>query len=66
LGDCGGELLAPSIELLRSLDAKRDLDPASERLAGLLEGLQSGSYALSERLGLRFFSHSVLRQTYAT
>src|SRR6185436_7973197 len=66
LGDCGADLLGPSIEMLAGLDAACDLDPASERLAGLLGGLQAASYALSEQLGLRFFSHSMLRQTYAT
>ena len=66
LGDCGAGVLTPWIEVLRGLDAVRDLDPASERLAGLLEGLETASYTLSERLGLRFFSHSMLRQTYAT
>ena len=66
LGDCGADVLTPSIEILAGLDAARDLDPASERLAGLLEGLEAASYTLSERLGLRFFSHSMLRQTYAT
>ena len=56
----------PSIETLAGLDAGRDLEPGSARLAGLLEGLQGASYTLSEQLGLRFFSHSMLRQTYAT
>jgi uncharacterized circularly permuted ATP-grasp superfamily protein/uncharacterized alpha-E superfamily protein len=59
LGPCGADLLA-------GLDPERDLDPRSDRLAGLLDGLQAASFTLSEQLGLRFFSHSVLRQTYAT
>ncbi len=66
LGDCGAGAFAPSIDALGSLDPGRDLAAGSERLASLLAGLQDASHSLSERLGLRFFSHSVLRQTYAT
>ena len=66
LGPCGADLLAPSIGLLANLDVERDLDPQSTVLAGFLGGLQAASFQLSESLGLRFFSHSVLRQTYAT
>jgi uncharacterized circularly permuted ATP-grasp superfamily protein/uncharacterized alpha-E superfamily protein len=66
LGPCGADLVAPSMEGLAALDVERDLDPRSTRLAGLLDGLQAASFTLSEQLGLRFFSHSVLRQTYAT
>ncbi|MEO8203549.1 MAG: circularly permuted type 2 ATP-grasp protein [Betaproteobacteria bacterium] len=66
LGDCGADALAPSIADLHSLDAARDLEPGSARLAALISGLLEASYALSEQLGLRFFSHSMLRQTYAT
>lgn len=66
LGDCGADTLTPSIESLKALDAGRDLGADSERLAVLLAGLQDASHSLSEQLGLRFFSHSVLRQTYAT
>ena len=66
LGDCGADALLPSIELLRSLEPGTDLDPRSERLKSLLVGLREASHALSEQLGLRFFSHSMLRQTYAT
>ena len=65
LGDCGADSLAPSMALLKSLEAD-DLQPGSERLASLIEGLLEASYTLSEQLGLRFFSHSTLRQTYAT
>ena len=46
--------------------AAEDLEPGSAKLASLIEGLLEASYSLSEQLGLRFFSHSMLRQTYAT
>ena len=66
LGPCGADLLVPSVQGLAVLDADRDLEHGSPRLVVLLEGLQEASITLSEQLGLRFFSHSVLRQTYAT
>ena len=66
LGPCGADLLVPSVQGLAGLDADRDLKHGSPRLVALLEGLQEASITLSEQLGLRFFSHSVLRQTYAT
>ena len=66
LGPCGADLLVPSVQGLAGLDADRDLEHGSPRLVALLEGLQEASITLSEQLGLRFFSHSVLRQTYAT
>jgi uncharacterized circularly permuted ATP-grasp superfamily protein/uncharacterized alpha-E superfamily protein len=66
LGPCGADLLVPSKDLLANLDINRDLDPRRPALAALLDGVQATSLTLSEQLGLRFFSHSTLRQTYAT
>ena len=66
LGPCGAEVLVPSIEVLATIDVAVDLQPGNARLGGLLAGLQAASLTLSEQLGLRFFSHSLLRQTYAT
>ena len=54
------------MQALGALDAERDLQPGSEVLAGVLAGLQDCGIALSEQLSLRFFSHSMLRQTFAT
>ncbi len=65
LGPCGADELAQGIDALRSLDPARDLDPASERLSDLLIELQAASLRLSEQLGLRFFSHSLVQQTFA-
>lgn len=65
LGPCGADELAQGIEALRSLDPAKDLDPASERLSNLLIELQAASLRLSEQLGLRFFSHSLVQQTFA-
>ncbi len=66
LGPCGAELAAPYVAELAALDPVRDLQPGSERLLALLRGLHGMSFALSEELGLRFFSHSLNRQTFAT
>jgi len=66
LGPCGADVLAPSMEALGLLDAERDLQPGSARLAEVFGGLQQCGLALSEQLSLRFFSHSLLRQTFAT
>lgn len=65
LGPCGADELVQGIDGLRSLDPARDLDPASERLSNLLIELQAASLRLSEQLGLRFFSHSLVQQTFA-
>jgi uncharacterized alpha-E superfamily protein len=65
LGPCGADELVQGIDALRLLDSARDLDPASERLSGLLIELQAASLRLSEQLGLRFFSHSLVQQTFA-
>ena len=65
LGPCGAETLTPSMDALAALDGSRDLIPGNERLATVLVGLQAASETLSEQLGLRFFSHSLLRQTFA-
>lgn len=65
LGPCGAEELVQGIEAMRTLDAAKDLDPGSPRLAGLLAELQAASLRLSEQLGLRFFSHSQIQRTFA-
>lgn len=65
LGPCGAEELLQGIEAMRTLDAASDLDPGSQRLANLLAELQSASLRLSEQLGLRFFSHSLIQRTFA-
>lgn len=65
LGPCGAEILTPSMDALAALDGSRDLIPGNERLATMLVDLQAVSDTLSEQLGLRFFSHSLLRQTFA-
>ncbi len=65
LGPCGAEVLAPGTEALGTLDPATDLDPGSQRLADLLTGLQAATLTLSEQLGLRFFSHSLVQQTFA-
>jgi hypothetical protein len=54
------------MEAMLALDQSRDLEPGSVPLATLLSGLQAASLTLSEQLGLRFFSHSLHRQTFAT
>ena len=65
LGPCGAETLTPSMDALAALEGSRDLIPGNDRLATVLVGLQAASATLSEQLGLRFFSHSLLRQTFA-
>lgn len=66
LGPTGEDILAPSMQALAALDAEQDLQPGSERLGALLGSLQDCSVTLSEQLSLRFFSHSLMRRTYAT
>jgi uncharacterized circularly permuted ATP-grasp superfamily protein/uncharacterized alpha-E superfamily protein len=57
-GPCGRDLLVAPLASLRALDPDRDLRPESARLERTLTGLRSASHALSDRLSLRFFSHT--------
>jgi uncharacterized circularly permuted ATP-grasp superfamily protein/uncharacterized alpha-E superfamily protein len=66
LGPCGAELTGPFVAELAGLDPGRDLRHGGVRLRTLVQGLHGMSAALSEELGLRFFSHSRNRQTFAT
>lgn len=66
LGPCGAELTAPWVAELGGFDPDSDLHPGSARLQNLLRGMHAMSIALSDELGLRFFSHSLNRQTFAT
>ncbi len=50
--------LSDAVAELLSLRPEADLHTGSTRLDTLLERLGSAAYALSEQLGLRFFSHS--------
>ncbi|MEK7883121.1 circularly permuted type 2 ATP-grasp protein [Methyloversatilis sp. NSM2] len=50
--------LSDAVAELLSLRPEADLHTGSTRLDTLLERLSSAAYALSEQLGLRFFSHS--------
>jgi uncharacterized circularly permuted ATP-grasp superfamily protein/uncharacterized alpha-E superfamily protein len=57
-GPCGRELLVAPLAALRSLDPDRDLRPESARLERTLLSLRAGALDLSDRLSLRFFSHT--------
>ena len=50
--------LPDAVAELLALRPEQDLHTGSERLAKLLDRLASAAYALSEQLGLRFFSHA--------
>ena len=66
-GPCGEDLLQPCVESMRALEAP-DLQPRGPRLRVLLRDVYAASFALSERLELRFFCHvsEVNRGTFAT
>lgn len=53
--------LSDAVAELLALRPEQDLHTGSERLAGLLDRLAAAAYALSEQLGLRFFSHADVR-----
>ncbi len=57
-GPCGREHLIAPLAALRGLDPDRDLAPESDRLARTLSSLRSAALELSDRLSLRFFSHT--------
>ena len=57
-GDCGAALFVPLLVELQALKPARDLHWGSTALVSLLERMGAASVALSERLGLQFFSHT--------
>jgi len=57
-GPCGGELLAPLKQELAALVPDRDLHHGNAMLGELLQRIQSASTALSEQIGVQFFSYS--------
>jgi uncharacterized circularly permuted ATP-grasp superfamily protein/uncharacterized alpha-E superfamily protein len=57
-GPCGEELLLPAIAGLEAIDPGPDLAPGSAPLARWLRGTRLASYALSDRVSSRFFSHA--------
>ena len=67
-GDCGAAALIPLIDAMNHLDVANDLRPDSAILRVLMGDLRLASFTISERIGLRFFSHAgeSNRQTFAT
>ena len=67
-GDCGAAALIPLIDAMNRLDVANDLRPDSAILRVLMGDLRLASFTISERIGLRFFSHAgeSNRQTFAT
>jgi uncharacterized circularly permuted ATP-grasp superfamily protein/uncharacterized alpha-E superfamily protein len=57
-GECGEELIAPLFAELLALQPERDLHSRSETVLALLRKLNAASHAVSDRIGLRFFSYS--------
>ncbi|WP_288378018.1 circularly permuted type 2 ATP-grasp protein [uncultured Massilia sp.] len=57
-GACGAELLAPLQEELLALDPDTELRHGNAALPALLERIGRASAALSERIGVQFFSYS--------
>jgi len=57
-GACGAHLLAPLKEELMALQPDADLNHGNPRLGELLNRIQAASAALSEQLGVQFFSYS--------
>lgn len=53
--------LSDAVAELLALRPEQDLHTGSQRLAGLLDRLADAASALSEQLGLRFFSHADVR-----
>ena len=66
-GPCGAELFVPLLVELESIQADRDLRFGSEPLLALLAKLNLASIALSDQIGLQFFSYTgeVNRGTFA-
>ncbi|HEV8097185.1 MAG TPA: circularly permuted type 2 ATP-grasp protein, partial [Burkholderiales bacterium] len=67
-GEFGDERFEGPFADLQRIDPATDLQPGSEKLAGLLEQWHAASGRLAEQIGLRFFSHvgESSRQTFAT
>jgi uncharacterized circularly permuted ATP-grasp superfamily protein/uncharacterized alpha-E superfamily protein len=57
-GPCGADLLAPLAAELLALAPDADFFCGNERLIDLLRRIKLASAALSEQIGLQFFSHS--------
>lgn len=56
-GDCSAAALARLITSLERLSPESDLHPASPRLRTFMNDLRQTSFALSDRINQRFFSH---------
>jgi uncharacterized circularly permuted ATP-grasp superfamily protein/uncharacterized alpha-E superfamily protein len=59
-GAFGSDILAPAHEALRAL-AVGELRPESEAVADVLDQLHRATYAISDAISLKFFSHAVPR-----
>jgi uncharacterized circularly permuted ATP-grasp superfamily protein/uncharacterized alpha-E superfamily protein len=57
-GPCGRDLLAEPMARLAALRPDHDLAPDSAALADALAGLRAASFAVSDHLSARFFSHA--------
>ncbi len=57
-GACGQDLLAPSREALVALDPATDFSHGNASLSALLQRIQQASAALSEQIGVQFFSYT--------
>ncbi len=66
-GPCGAELFLPLLVELQAIQTDRDLHFGSEPLLSLLARLNVASVALSDQIGLQFFSYTgeVNRGTFA-
>jgi uncharacterized circularly permuted ATP-grasp superfamily protein/uncharacterized alpha-E superfamily protein len=67
-GEFGDERFEGPVADLQAIDPATDLQPGSEKLAGLLGQWHEASSRLAEQIGLRFFSHvgESSRQTFAS
>ncbi|WP_036167798.1 circularly permuted type 2 ATP-grasp protein [Massilia sp. 9096] len=61
-GPCGEHLLAPLREEVLALQPDIDLNHGNARLSDLLHRIQLASAALSEQLGMQFFSYTDIGQ----
>jgi uncharacterized circularly permuted ATP-grasp superfamily protein/uncharacterized alpha-E superfamily protein len=57
-GPCGAELLEPVLERLWALQPQHDFHHASAPLAALLTQIGEASFAVSEKIEVRFFSYT--------